>query len=167
VFNVCNFFYVSFKSSRELIRLPINLTWFVLHFFLSFHLSSGVQQHSAITKTSHVQSENPFQYNSSDHYRYVRSCSVQLLDIIDYNDTEQHCIISECGSLKCMTCKMLIIDAYFTSNLTKMSYNTRSYDDLTCRLTNVVYGLECHHDDLVNRYGISVSQMTTDMFHLS
>ena len=24
-----------------------------------------------------------------------------------------------------------------------------------------------HHDDLVDRYGISVSQMTTDMFHLS
>ena len=24
----------------------------------------------------------------------------------------------------------------------------------------------CHHD-LVDRYGISVSQMTTDMFHLS
>jgi hypothetical protein len=23
------------------------------------------------------------------------------------------------------------------------------------------------HDDLVDRYGISVSQMTTDMFHLS
>jgi hypothetical protein len=27
-----------------------------------------------------------------------------------------------------------------------------------------LYG--CHHD-LVDRYGISVSQMTTDMFHLS
>ena len=27
-----------------------------------------------------------------------------------------------------------------------------------------VYG---HHHDLVDRYGISVSQMTTDMFHLS
>ena len=25
----------------------------------------------------------------------------------------------------------------------------------------------CRHHDLVNRYGISVSQMTTDMFHLS
>jgi hypothetical protein len=24
-----------------------------------------------------------------------------------------------------------------------------------------------HHDDLVDRYGISVSQMTSDMFHLS
>ena len=24
-----------------------------------------------------------------------------------------------------------------------------------------------HHNDLVDRYGISVSQMTTDMFHLS
>jgi hypothetical protein len=25
----------------------------------------------------------------------------------------------------------------------------------------------CRHHDLVDRYGISVSQMTTDMFHLS
>ena len=94
---------------------------------------------------------------------FVRVLFNYLISLIT---TTLNCIISECGSLKCMTCKMLIIDAYFTSNLTKMSYNTRSYDDLTCRSTNVVYGLECHHD-LVNRYGISVSQMTTDMFHLS
>ena len=46
--------------------------------------------------TPHVQSEDRY------HYESVRSCSVQLLDIFDYNNTGQHCIISECGSSKCM-----------------------------------------------------------------
>lgn len=68
-----------------------------------------------------------FQNNSSDHYKHVNPCSVQLLDIIDYNDTEQDCIISKYGSLikrryqKCMTSKMLITYRYFTSNLTKIN----------------------------------------------
>ena len=48
--------------------------------------------------TPHVQSEDRY------HYESVRPCSVQLLDIFDYNDTEQHCIISECGSSKYMIC---------------------------------------------------------------
>lgn len=62
-----------------------------------------------------------FQNNSSDHYKHVNPCSVQLLDIIDYNDTEQDCIISKYGSLKCMTSNMLITYRYFTSNFTKIS----------------------------------------------
>jgi hypothetical protein len=39
---------------------------------------------------------------------------------------------------------MLIPDRYFTINLAKKSYNTRSYNDLTCKSTNVVFGLECN-----------------------
>jgi hypothetical protein len=31
-------------------------------------------------------------------------------------------------------------------------------------ITSKIYG---RHHDLVDRYGISVSQMTTDMFHMS
>jgi hypothetical protein len=38
---------------------------------------------------------------------------------------------------------MLITNTFLTSNSTK-SYGTRSYDDLTCRSTNVVYDLECN-----------------------
>ena len=39
---------------------------------------------------------------------------------------------------------MLITDTFLNSNLTRKekSYNIRSYDDLTCKSTNVVYGLE-------------------------
>ena len=44
---------------------------------------------------------------------------------------------------------MLIPDRYFTINLTKKSYNTRSYDDLTCKSTSVVFGLECNLCGLV------------------
>jgi len=65
-----------------------------------------VMKNSARTNASYVQSEDPrFQHKSSGHYKSVRPCSVQLLDIFDYNDIEQHCIISEYGSSKCMTGK--------------------------------------------------------------
>jgi hypothetical protein len=68
----------------------------------------------------------------------------------DYNDTTQHYIISECGSSKSMTCKMLITDMYFTSNLTKQVLSkNRSYNDLICKSTNVVYDLECNVCGLV------------------
>jgi len=72
-----------------------------------------------------------------------------LLDIFDYGDTEHHCIISKGGSSKDMTCKMFITDTYFSSNLTNKSYNTKSYDQLNCKSTNVVYVLECNLCGLV------------------
>ena len=54
------------------------------------------------------------------------------------------------GSSKSMNCKMLITDMYFTSNLTKIVLSkNRSYDDLICKSTNVVYDLECNLCGLV------------------
>ena len=71
-------------------------------------------------------------------------CSVQLHDILDFNDTEQHCLISICRTKNCKTSNILITETHFTSNLTNTNYFTRrSYDDLNCKSANVVYGLEC------------------------
>jgi len=109
---------------------------------------AGFQRNLAMPNTSYIKIEDPrSQCKSSDHYKFVRSCSIQLFDIFNYKDTEQNCIISEYGSSKCMICEMIIIDTYFTSNLTKT--NTRNYDDLTCKSTNVVYCLECNLCGLV------------------
>ena len=106
---------------------------------------AGVQPNPVTTNTSYVQSEDPgFQYKNSDLYKVVRPCSVTLHDILDYDDTEQHCTISQCKTKNCKTCAILITDTYFTSDLTKKTFNTRSYDDLNCKSTNIVYGLECN-----------------------
>jgi hypothetical protein len=79
----------------------------------------------------------------------MRPCSVQLHDILDFNDTEQHCLIYKCRTTNCKTCNILITETNFTSNLTNKNYFTRSYDDLNCKSANVVYGLECNLCGLV------------------
>ena len=62
----------------------------------------------------------------------MRPCFVQLHDILDFNETEQHCLISKCRTKNCKTCNVLITDTHFTSNLTNTNDFTRSYmyDDL-------------------------------------
>jgi hypothetical protein len=46
--------------------------------------------------TSYIKIEEPrSQCKSSDHYKFVRSCSIQLFDIFDYKDTEQNCIVTQ------------------------------------------------------------------------
>ena len=74
----------------------------------------------------------------------MRPCSVQLHDILDFNDTEKHYLISKCRTKNYKTCNILITDNNFTSDLTNKHYFTRSYDDLNCKSANVVYGLECN-----------------------
>ena len=79
----------------------------------------------------------------------MRPCSVQLHDILDFNDTEQHCLIYKCRTQNCKTCNILITETNFTSNLTNTNYFTRNYDDLNYKSANVVYGLECNLCGLV------------------
>ena len=74
----------------------------------------------------------------------MRPCSAQLHDILDFNDSEQHCFFSKCGTKSCKTCNILIIDARFTSNLTNANYITMRYDYMNCKSANVVYGLKCN-----------------------
>jgi hypothetical protein len=63
----------------------------------------------------------------------MRPWSVQLHDILDFNATEQHCLISKSRTKNCKSCNILITDTNFTSNLTNKNYFTRSYDDLNCK----------------------------------
>ena len=107
---------------------------------------SGVQSTSNLTNTSYAQSDDHrFQYKNSDLFNNIRPCSVQLNAILNnYNDNEQHCSISRCEVKNGKTFNILITDTTFSSNLTKKSYHTRSYDDLNCKSENVVYGLECN-----------------------
>ena len=79
----------------------------------------------------------------------MRPCSVQLHDILDYNDTEQHCLIYKCRTKNYKTSNTLITETNFTSNLTNTNYFTMSYDDMNCKSACVVYGLECNLCGLV------------------
>ena len=91
----------------------------------------------------------------------MRPCSVQLHDILNLSDTEQHWLISKCRTKNCKTCNILFTDANFTSNLTNTNDFTRSYmyDDLNCISANVVYGLEC------NLYGLVYVGETKGKLH--
>ena len=59
--------------------------------------------------------------------------SVQVHDNLDFNDTEQHCLISKCRTKNSKNCNILLTDAHFISNLTNKTYFTRSYDDKNCK----------------------------------
>ena len=81
--------------------------------------NSGVPL-SPNTTSTHNTTKNSILTNSDYQLDLqTRSCSVILHDIIEYNDTEQHCRIFKCNDKKCKTCNILITDDQFTSNLTK------------------------------------------------
>ena len=74
----------------------------------------------------------------------VTQCFVETNDImIDpvpeyFNDN-----ISPCDSNACLTCNSFISDQSFKSNLTGRIYKTQTYEQLTCRSSNVVYAIHC------------------------
>lgn len=111
-------------------------------------LTSGMESaptNSTKSTQSHVQSaDHLFQYKNSDYFKIIKPCSITLNDIFDYNDDEPHCTISKCGIKNCKTCNILITDPYFSSSLTNKTFHTRSHDDLSCKSTNLIYGLECN-----------------------
>ena len=97
-----------------------------------------------VMKMTHVQSsESSLYYKNSDKFEYIRPCTVQLSDILDFNDNHQYCSISKCNRKNCKTCDILITDTHFQSNLTTKNYNTHSHEDLNCTASNIVYGIEC------------------------
>ena len=111
----------------------------------------GAQQNSVMTNISCCPIRRPTFPVYSDHHKPVRPCSVQLLDIFDYNDTEQHCIISV-QQFK-MHDLQNVNDRYQQFNK-KILYNTRSYDDLTCKSRNVYHHFRQHgHSNLSMQVG--------------
>ena len=83
-------------------------------------------------------------YRDGDVYKQIKNCSVKLRNILEFNDSEPHCSITSCNTKTiCKTCKILIKETQLTSGLTNKTYHTRSYEDLNCKSSNVVYGVEC------------------------
>ena len=104
-----------------------------------------------VMKMTHVQSsESSLYYKNSDKFEYIRPCTVQLSDILDFNDNHQYCSISKCNRKNCKTCDILITDTHFQSNLTTKNHNTHSHEDLNCTASNIVYGIECTLCGLIN-----------------
>ena len=75
--------------------------------------------------TSFPRRENNSVIRNSDHHTNEKvsnlcmpPCSVELHDILDFNDTEQHCLIFKCRTTNCKTSNILITETHFTSNLT-------------------------------------------------
>ena len=91
-----------------------------------------------------VSSDQQLFYKNSDKFNKIKQCKIQLSDILDFSVNNTYCSVSACGSKNCKTCKILITDTQFTSNLTSKKYNTHSHDDLNCKSSNVVYGIECN-----------------------
>jgi hypothetical protein len=110
--------------------------------------TAGVLFSQDMTNNSVIRNSDHHTNNKISNLR-MRPCSVQLHDILDFNDTEQHCLISKCRNKNCKTCNILITETNFTSNLTNKNYFTRNYDDLNYKSANVVYGLECNLCGLV------------------
>ena len=83
-------------------------------------------------------------YHTNDNISNLRMrpISIQLHDILDFDDTQQHCLISKCRTKNCKTSNILITDTHFTSNLANKYYLTKRYDDLNCKSDYVGYGLE-------------------------
>jgi len=79
----------------------------------------------------------------TNNFKFLKPCSVKLEDIFKCNNSTDQFTIVKYNSKNYKTCKILITDKEFTSNLTNKTYSTRSFDDLTCKSSNVVYGLEC------------------------
>ena len=53
------------------------------------------------------------------------------------------CTIAQCGRKNCKTCKILITDNSFSSSFTKRSFTTHSFENLSCKSTNLVNGIGC------------------------
>ena len=59
--------------------------------------------------------------------------------------TNCSCVLSECGSVRCKTCKHMSQGSSFTSNVTKRSYEVISSNtSMTCTSDNVVYLISCN-----------------------
>ena len=79
--------------------------------------TAGVPYSPDATNNSVIRNSD---YHTNDNISNLRMRpkSVQLHDILDFDDTQQHCLISKCRTKNCKTSNILITDAHFTSNLT-------------------------------------------------
>ena len=80
----------------------------------------------------------------ADRFIQIKPCKVNGVDVLkDHMFAPTDCTIAQCRSKNCKTCKTLITDNSFSSNFTKRSFTTHCFDNLSCKSTNLVYGIEC------------------------
>ena len=111
--------------------------------------TAGVPSSPDTTNNSVIRNAD---YHTNDNISNLRMRpnSVQLHDILDFDDTQQHCLISKCRIKNCKTSNILITDTHFISDLTNKKYFTSRCDDLNCKSDNVVYVLECNLCGLIH-----------------
>ena len=98
-----------------------------------------------ITKLNYVFSDdNTLWYRNADRFIQIKPFEVNVLDVFkDPKFDPNDCKVSKCGSKNCKTCDILITDNSFSSNLTKQSFSTHSFEDMSCKSYNIVYAIEC------------------------
>ena len=98
-----------------------------------------------ITKINYVVSDdNTLWYKNADRFIQIKLCEVKIHDVLkDYKFDPNDSKVFKCRSKNCKTCGILITDNSFSSNLTKRSFSTHSFEDLSCKSENVVYAIDC------------------------
>ena len=91
-----------------------------------------------------VSDDNNLWYKNADRFIQIKPCKENVVDVLkDHMFTPTDCTIAQCGSKNCKTYKIPITDNSFFSNFTKRSFTTHRFDNLSCKSTNLVYGIEC------------------------
>ncbi|KAK3104459.1 hypothetical protein FSP39_002438 [Pinctada imbricata] len=103
-----------------------------------------ISLHNIRNETFVVSNNHEFWYKHADGYIKIKPCKIEVVDILkEHLFSPSDCSISKCGMKNCKTCNILITDTSFSSNLTKQTFNTHSFENLNCMTSNVVYGIEC------------------------
>ena len=90
-----------------------------------------------------VSNDNTRWYKNADRFIQIKPCEVKIHDILkDHKFDPNDCKVSKCGSQNCKTCGILITDNSFSSNFTKRSFSTHSFENLSCKSDNVVYAIK-------------------------
>ena len=94
---------------------------------------------------SYVQSsDSQFWFKTNTSYTKLKECKVSITNILDDSFSDPMSSVSKCSVRNCKTCDILITDTSFTSNLTGQSFYTKTWENLNCKSSNVVYGIECN-----------------------
>ena len=99
--------------------------------------------HDIVNSTYVQSSDNRLWYRNNYSYVPIKNCHVSLDNIFSDSSTDLMCSISRCCAKNCKTCDVMITDNLFTSNLTGRQFCTKTFENLTCKSSNVVYGIEC------------------------
>jgi hypothetical protein len=118
-----------------------------------------------IKNVSFIQSsDHQFWYKNASNFVKMKDCQVSLQNIFDDSFTD-HCVLFPNVQTKnCKTCDILITRSYFKSNLNNQVLYTKTGENLTCKSSNVVYGIECTQCGLVYAGGTTSSQATPIAF---